>query len=187
MPTSGLARRARRWTAATRAIDVNSQTRGFGRKRTVAGPSKTAAPKLSAPPPAGPPLAAEEHLVLAQVVDLYTKKPLGDMEWEVLDPRGERIAEGTTDWRGTVEVAVPAPGEYRVRVLGPADPGDVVLAVIFDVYAKKPIAGAKCEIVDAAGKPLGTATSDADGIIEVDAPAPGEYVVRVVEVPPEKK
>jgi hypothetical protein len=59
----------------------------------------------------------------------------------------------------------------------------VVLAQIVDLYAGRPIPSARCEVVDphrANGRSVGVTTADENGVIEVDALAPGDVVVRVL-------
>ena len=85
-------------------------TRGGGPDRLGSKPAK-------APPPRREPVASSEaRVVVAQVVDHYTKEPLTGATCEIVDPAGKTIARKSTDWQGMVSLDVKDAGEYTVKV-----------------------------------------------------------------------
>lgn len=82
-------------------------------KTPVHGPAP--AKKAPAPKQDGP--EKEAYVVLIQIVDQDTKKPISGAKYEVLDSAGKPCAQGTTDWQGGGKHDVPKSGSYTVNVL----------------------------------------------------------------------
>jgi hypothetical protein len=82
-------------------------------KTPVHGPP----PAKKAPPQKQDGPEKEGHVVIVQIVDQDTRKPISGAKYEVLDPAGKKVAQGSTDWQGGGKHDVPKAGTYTVNVL----------------------------------------------------------------------
>ncbi len=91
---------------------VKSTSGGSRSSEITRGPTPRPAP---AGPTEGP--RAEGHKIFARVVDRETNQPIGNARYEVVNAQGAVIAQGHTDYTGTVRHDVPAGGQYTIRVV----------------------------------------------------------------------
>ena len=83
------------------------------------------APGSRAPATARPPISpAVEHLVFVRAVeDRANLKPFPNLKYRLLDPQGNAVAEGQTDFAGTLRKPVTAPGAYGLELGAPGPDG----------------------------------------------------------------
>jgi hypothetical protein len=93
---------------------VNSNTGGkiSGKKDIARGPQQKAAPAAKKDGPA----KEGDQVVFARIVDEKTQQPISGAKYEVVDEKGTVLAQGKTDWQGTVRHNVAKAGNYTVRV-----------------------------------------------------------------------
>lgn len=143
------------------------------------------------------------------VRDKDTKEPIPGATVVIKDKDGNVIDTIITDENGKVNKPDLPIGDYTVKVIEvpdgytPPEPQDVTIekdktselifevekgvgnldVIVRDKDTKKPIPGAKVEILDKDGKVIKTVTTDKDGkISEKDLPV-GDYTIKVTEVP----
>lgn len=143
------------------------------------------------------------------VRDKDTKEPIPGATVVIKDKDGNVIDTIITDENGKVNKPDLPIGDYTVEVIEvpdgytPPEPQDVTIekdktselifevekgvgnldVIVRDKDTKKPIPGAKVEILDKDGKVIKTVTTDKDGkISEKDLPV-GDYTIKVTEVP----
>jgi hypothetical protein len=169
---------------------------------------------------------ADKPLLRGVIVDENTRAPVSTAAIQLLDAEGKRVLATLADAQGRFQIAVPAPGNYKVRVdrLGyfpresPAfsitvptlqvefqlSPHPVVLDSIF-VHAKAegrklgpteqlihgrlldddtraPIPAGTIELLNAAGKKVGSAITDSYGLFRLVTPTPGTYRLRAERI-----
>ncbi len=88
---------------------------GIGKAKRSAG-SGTSPSRKAPPPKQGPIAGAAEQVLFARLVEKESGRPIGGASYEIRDAAGNRIAEGTSDWQGTVLHDVQQAGSYTITV-----------------------------------------------------------------------
>jgi hypothetical protein len=89
----------------------------FGPGRRRGGEIARGPQPRSAAPPAREGPSAEGHKVFARIVDRESRRPISGARYEVVNAQGAVVAQGVTDWQGTVRHAVEQNGRYTIRVV----------------------------------------------------------------------
>lgn len=143
------------------------------------------------------------------VRDKDTKEPIPGATVVIKDKDGNVIDTIITDEEGKINKPDLPIGDYTVEVIEvpdgytPPEPQDVTIekdktselifevekgvgnldVIVRDKDTKKPIPGAKVEILDKDGKVIKTVTTDKDGKISEKNLPVGDYTIKVTEVP----
>jgi LPXTG-motif cell wall-anchored protein len=147
--------------------------------------------------------------LLVTVQDKETKEPIPNATVEIIDKEGNVINTVKTDENGQVSEKDLPLGDYTIKVTevpdGYSKPDDetatvkkneetsVVIelekatgdldVIVRDKDTKDPIPDATVEIIDKDGNVIDTVKTDENGKVEKDKLPPGDYTIKVTEVP----